>query len=367
MQQSRLNGQNWQLEDETFAQLRQKLVQDYPTLKEVYGSPYRGVLTGLNAAFVIDRQTRDRLIDEDPRSEELLKPFLEGKDLKKWHAQSRDLWLIVMPKFWTRRKMGRNPEAPLSEEGAWNWLQQKYSAIANWFSPFADSGRKRSDKGEFWWELRACAYYNEFEKPKIQYAHFSPCPLFHSNKNSAFSNDKSYIIPTEDSFLLCLLNGKAYWFLMQALCPFVRGGYYELRAQYIETLPIPPATTEQKTIIGDLAKQCQKLYEQRFTIENNFRRRLPDLCPPDVVTKLNNKMKSWWLLEFSDLQKHIKNQFKKVIPLVERNDWQDYFEDGKTQIAVLDRQIAQHEEELNKEIYRLFNLTQEEVLLIEIK
>ena len=138
-------------------------------------------------------------------------------------------------------------------------------------------------------------------------------------------------------------------------------------SQNMNRLPIPPATAEQQTIIGDLAKQCQKLSEQRYTIENNFRRRLPDLCPPEVETKLNNKLKSWWLLDFSDLQKQIKNQFKKAIPLAERNDWQDYFEDGKAQITALNRQIAQYETELNQEVFRLFNLTPEEIFLIESK
>lgn len=94
MPQLRLGAQSWQLEDEALAKLREKLVRGYPTLKEVYGSPYRGVLTGLNAAFVIDQETRNRLVEEDPRSTEILKPFLEGKDLKKWHAEPRDIWLI---------------------------------------------------------------------------------------------------------------------------------------------------------------------------------------------------------------------------------------------------------------------------------
>ncbi len=155
MPQSRLGEQSWQLEDEAFAQLRQKIVKGHPTLKEVYGSPYRGVLTGLNAAFVIDRKTRDRLIEEDPRSAKVLKPFLEGKDLKKWHAQSRGLWLITMPKSWTRRTMGKNTEEIVNEDEAWLWLQQRYSAIAKWLAPFTAKGRKRGDKGEFWWNSRA--------------------------------------------------------------------------------------------------------------------------------------------------------------------------------------------------------------------
>ena len=54
------------------------------------GAPYRGVLTGLNEAFVIDRATRDRLVYADIASEPLFKPFLEGKDIKRWQVESED-------------------------------------------------------------------------------------------------------------------------------------------------------------------------------------------------------------------------------------------------------------------------------------
>jgi len=176
---------------------------------------------------------------------------------------------------------------------------------------------------------------------------------------------KSYIIPTDDKFALGLLNSKTYWFLMKALCPFVRGGYYELRAQYMETLPIPPATPEQKTVIGNLAQKCQELSEQRYAIENNFRRRLPDLCPPEQEAKLNNKLKNWWRLDFAGFQRQIKSQFKSSIPLVERNDWQDYLEGEQAKIITFNQQITQHEAELNQEVYDLFDLTPQEIILVE--
>ncbi|MEI6746852.1 MAG: N-6 DNA methylase, partial [Methylococcaceae bacterium] len=92
MAHSQLKNESWQFEDARLSQLRDKLTNGFPTLKDVYGSPYRGVLTGLNEAFVIDGETKKRLISQDPNSAELLKPFLEGKDLKKWHSQPRDLW-----------------------------------------------------------------------------------------------------------------------------------------------------------------------------------------------------------------------------------------------------------------------------------
>lgn len=116
-----------------------------------------------------------------------------------------------------------------------------------------------------------------------------------------------------------------------------------------------------------MAEKCQELSEQRDSIENNFRRRLPDLCPPERVPKLNNKLKSWWLLDFATLQKQIKTAFKTTIPLAERNEWQDYFEGEKTKITNLNQQISQYEEELNREVYRLFALTPEEIALIELQ
>ncbi len=97
---------SWQLESGAQAALRHKLTHGHPTLKQVYGSPYRGVLTGLNEAFVIDGITKNRLMAQDAKSADLLKPFLEGKDLKKWRIEPRDLWLILCAKGWTREQSG---------------------------------------------------------------------------------------------------------------------------------------------------------------------------------------------------------------------------------------------------------------------
>ena len=364
MPQSRLTKQSWQLEDEILAQLRQKLTHGYPTLKDVYDSPYRGLMTGLMGAFVIDHAVYKRLVANNQKTSALLKPFIGGKDAKKWHSQWRGLWLITIPKLWTRNEMGIGADKELSEEDAWDWFKNNHRELSEWLEPFAEKGRKRTDKGEFWWEFRACGYYGEFEKEKIFYPDIATQPNFFLDKKKFFSETTLFFIPDADSYLLGLLNSKAMWFIIKSICPMIRGGFSRAKSIYIETLPIPPSTTEQKNVIGNLTKKCQDLSEQRYTIENSFRRRLPDLCPPEREAKLNNKLKSWWLLDFTDLQKQIKSQFKSTIPLIERNDWQDYLESEKAKIAALNQQIVQHETELNQEVYRLFDLTSQEILLI---
>ncbi|WP_308873962.1 Eco57I restriction-modification methylase domain-containing protein [Thiothrix subterranea] len=105
MPQNKLSTDGWRLEDERLQALRAKLTKGKRTLKEAYGSPLYGIKTGLNEAFVIDKATRDKIVAANPQSLERMKPFLEGKDLKQWRAESRNLYLILFPKGWTREQI----------------------------------------------------------------------------------------------------------------------------------------------------------------------------------------------------------------------------------------------------------------------
>ena len=89
-------------------------------------------------------------------------------------------------------------------EGRWEKFEEDYPAIANYLSPFAESAEKRYDKGEFWWELRACDYYDEFEMRKIFLPEIAQSARFTLDSSNFYSNNKAYIIPTGDFFLLGL-------------------------------------------------------------------------------------------------------------------------------------------------------------------
>jgi type I restriction-modification system DNA methylase subunit len=343
MAHSQLQNESWQFEDARLSQLRDKLTNGFSTLKDVYGSPLYGIKTGLNEAFVIDGTTKKRLISQDPNSAKFLKPFLEGKDLKKWHAQPRDLWIIYIPK--NRIKI------------------DDYPAIHDWLLPFKSNLEKRATKQE-WFELQQAqeAYQSHFEQSKIQYAHFSSNPLFHFNLTNHYSNDKSYIVPTTEQFLLGLLNSKLFWFLLINLCPCVRGGFYELRSQYVETLPIPPATPEQKTKIGELAQRCQTLSEARYKLEKDTRLTFEE----DLnIKKFTQKLEKWWALEFKAFSDELLKSNKIEIDNKKRTQFRDFFNAEKEQRAALDFQIRTLEKELNALVYRLFDLNAEEIGLIE--
>lgn len=366
MAQQQLGTESWRLESKALHKLRLKL-SDHPSLKQVYGSPYRGVLTGFNDAFVIDKTTHDHIIANDPRSSEILKPFLEGKDLKKWHSEPRELWLIF-----TRRGIDI----------------EQYPAVLDYLAQFKqrltpkpkgwDDKQKALPKNEQqkwsgrksgpyqWYEIQdTVAYYDKFEQPKINYGHFSPNQLFGFDTKGYFSNDKSYILPNADNFLLGILNSSVSWLLITSMCPFVRGGYYEVRTYFMETLPIPNASDKQKQAIGQLAEQCQQLAEDRYAIEQSVIQRIPDLCPEDRESKLSTKLKNWWQLDFAGFRKEIKRLYKQEIPLTERNDWQHWLTTEADKIQQLSTQLSQVETQLNTTVYTLFNLSPKEITLIE--
>ncbi|WP_051543490.1 Eco57I restriction-modification methylase domain-containing protein [Thiothrix lacustris] len=364
MQQNKLALDGWRLEDERLQALRTKLTKGKRTLKEAYGSPLYGIKTGLNEAFVIDKTTRDRIVAANPQSLGRLKPFLEGKDLKQWRAESRNLYLILFPKGWTRQQIGSANE-PVDEATAWNWLKQQHPAICEWLEPFMERGQKRGDKGEFWWELRSCDYYSAFEDPKISYGHFSPNALFRLDTKGYYSNDKSYLLINANYFLLGLLNSAIHWFCISAMCPSVRGGFYEVRSYFIDTLPIPAATDEQKVVIAGLAENCQTLAEQRYALQNAFRHRIPDLCPKTKDPKLSQKLQAWWEMDFAAFRDEVKKLFKQEIPLAERNTWEAWFDKDKAAIQHLSYQLATQEQALNAAVYALFGLDAGEVTLLE--
>jgi Eco57I restriction-modification methylase len=189
----------WQLGDDLERRVFQKLMAGGRPLGEVVdGKMYRGVLTGLNEAFIVDQATRDRLVQADSACSEFIKPICQGEDLRPWYQENEGRWIIVLPWGWTNSTFGNG----LNEQEAWERFSACHPALAGHLYPFAEAARKRQDKGQYWWELRACAYYDAFDKPKIMWPDITKFPRFSWNDNAAFVNDKGFIaVPHESSIL----------------------------------------------------------------------------------------------------------------------------------------------------------------------
>jgi adenine-specific DNA-methyltransferase len=260
MNASDLSAETWIISSVPDQSLLSKIKTNSTSLLEYIGEQsFRGVLTGLTEAFIIDEVTKDRLIIEDKHSTDLLRPFLLGRNIKPYSSSKADNWLILIPKGFTiRRNLPPGNWYSLEEppprygsmpyDDAWEWFSKNYPAIANHLLPFKNQAMKRTDKGDFWWELRACDYYQEFEKPKIMYQVLQVKPCFIYDNSGQYCNNSMWIIPKDDKFLVGILNSKMGWWLISKYCTAIQNGF-QLIWQYFGQIPIPKSIQCQKEII----------------------------------------------------------------------------------------------------------------------
>jgi hypothetical protein len=261
--QNTLDDKSWSLVDERTLNLMGKINSNGVPLGEyVDRKIYYGIKTGLNEAFVIDAQIREKLIAEDPKSLELIKPFLAGRDIKRYEPTVSDRYFILIPRGWTKERSNNAREAL-------NWFKNSYPAIANHLLPFAEAAEKRCDKGEYWWELRACDYYDEFEAPKIMLPDISLRGNFALDSNGGcYCVNTAYLISSSEKYLIGILNSNLLTYLYKCLSSAYRGGYLRFIYQYLIQLPIrtidrtDPADTARHDRMVSLVEQMLSLHKQ---------------------------------------------------------------------------------------------------------
>lgn len=230
----------------------ERLKTQMTTLGEfVGGESYRGILSGLSKAFNISKEKANELIAQDYRSKDVVRPFLQGRGLVAYGEAVAGSYLIFTPKGFTLEGMGieisdeekksnKNWKTELmpSEEEAWLWFSSNYSAVANWLSFFKKEAKKRQDKGDYWWELRACDYYDQFAKHKLFYQVFQTKPCFVYDESSTFCNNSMYFMTVPDKALMALLCSKIGWWLITEFCPRIQNGA-QLIWDNFRQIPIP--------------------------------------------------------------------------------------------------------------------------------
>jgi len=245
-----LPASGWTLSNSIAQQLLEKLKNTgTPLGKYVDGKIYYGIKTGYNEAFVIDEATKKRLILEDPRSAEIIKPFLAGRDVKRYGYLKDKGFLIFFPKGWTKENYGN-----LTELEAFECLKKDYTSLASHLILFEAKAKARTDKGDYWWEVRACSYYDAFNEPKIIYQRFQVKPVFSYVPEPAFFNDAIYFISKDDAVLSAILNSKIGWLLISTYCTQIQNGY-QLLTKYLEQISIATADEETKASITALVEQ----------------------------------------------------------------------------------------------------------------
>ncbi|HOP48472.1 MAG TPA: TaqI-like C-terminal specificity domain-containing protein [Desulfobacteraceae bacterium] len=304
VRQDNLDESGWSLANQGTSDLLDKLrKRGIPLGEYVGGKIFYGIKTGLNDAFVIDDATREQLIAEDPKSGEVIKPFLAGRNIKRYQPLSSEKYVLF-----TRRGIDID----------------KYPAIKNYLTKFKENllPRPKDWKGEKWlgrkpgsyqwYEIQdTIDYYQEFEKPKIIVPAIVKSASYAYDAKGFYSNDKTTIIPTKDKYLLGLIGSTTLDFYIHSISATKQGGYFEYKPMYISKLPIRTINFNDPT----------------------------EVALHDQMVSLVDKM--------LDLHKRLT---KSRVPHTT--------ETLKRQLELTDRQIDQL-------VYRLYDLTDEEIKIVE--
>ena len=190
-----------------------------------------GIKTGYNDAFIIDTAKRDEILancqskDERKRTAELIRPILRGRDIKRYGYNWANLWLIN-----THNGIRGKLERIHIED---------YPAVKAHLDQYWDKISKRADKGETPYNLRNCAYLEDFSKPKIVWGNLNLKPSYAIVEDNSFINAPSPMIVPASRYLLAILNSKLADYFIRQLGVTRNGGYFEYKPMFIEQLPVP--------------------------------------------------------------------------------------------------------------------------------
>jgi hypothetical protein len=256
---SQLGASGWQLEPkEVFSLLEKVSSRGVPFREFVQTEPLSGIKTGLNDAYLIDQSTYKTLLAGKPNCSSLLRPFLRGQDFGRWHAASSGLWMIVMAssenRDWPWSNMGPDAEAVFAKT---------YPAIHKHLNSFEKGLKARQDQGRHWWELRSCAYWADFDRPKLMYPEITWRSQWCLDTAGTLCNNTAYFLGSDDLWLLAAANAPITWWFAWRRAVHGKDEALRFIKVFVQDLPIPRPTSEQRQAAEVAVRRLIELTSRR--------------------------------------------------------------------------------------------------------
>ena len=217
---------------------------------------YRGVLTGCNEAFIIDTEKRDEILancqtdDERTRTAELIRPILRGRDIKRYGYVDNGLFLINTHNG-IRNKL---PRIDIND----------YPVVKAYLDQYWDRISTRADKGDTPYNLRNCAYLEDFSKPKIIYPNMTKYMPFVFDNEMYLTNQKCFIITGKYvAYLTAFFNSSLFKYCFRDSFPELQGGTRELSKIFFDKIPVYEVSDAQNLQFQDAVEDIQKEYTKQ--------------------------------------------------------------------------------------------------------
>lgn len=352
VEQLSLNSESWNFNSIQGSKLLDR-IKEFKTIREEFGKCFRGIVTGYNDAFIIDKKTKEQLETEHPSTKELIKPFYEGKDLSKWHSPIIEKYIIF-----TRRGTVIDNYPAIKKH-----LENYKERLTPRNSPDQKIGRK---PGKYeWFEIQdSVDYFKVFEDIKITWPNLQAANKFCTESKGYYINAPSVVFPSDNKGLLCILNSKLIWFYFKSICVIRSGGYIEVKPQYFEQVPIPEIKNEDK-----FEELANKIIENTADFQSLDGKFLKYVKAQLSIDRLSKKLQNWQKLEFGEFIKELNKAIKIAegdrLTKSDELEWMEVFEKQKEKSQQLQTEIDKTEREIDQMVYELYGLSEEEIKIVE--
>ncbi|EAH9406860.1 class I SAM-dependent DNA methyltransferase [Campylobacter coli] len=267
--QNSLSKESFTFSDENTSALKAKIERIGTPLKEWQGlNIYRGILTGYNEAFIITTEKRNEILAnckdeaEKERTAKLIRKMLRGRDIKRYSYEWAGLWVINTHNGY-KNQNGEKVEAINIKH---------YPSLKKHFDEFYPQLEKRADKGLTPYNLRNCAYLDEFEKEKIVYSEIVRKPQFYlDTKLNFYAEATSFILTGENlKYLIAFLNNDFVAFIFKT---FYAGGNlgengFRYKKAFLEKLPIPKINSKNQKLANELINLVDEILKAKEQDKN---------------------------------------------------------------------------------------------------
>ncbi|EIL6660051.1 Eco57I restriction-modification methylase domain-containing protein [Campylobacter coli] len=267
--QNSLSKESFAFNDESTNALKTKIEKLGTPLKDWHGlNIYRGILTGYNEAFIITTEKRNEILAkckdeaEKERTAKLIRKMLRGRDIKRYSYEWAGLWVINTHNGY-KSKNGEKIKAINIEH---------YPSLKKHFDEFYPQLEKRADKGLTPYNLRNCAYIEEFEREKIVYSEIVRKPQFYlDTKLNFYAEATSFILTGENlKYLIAFLNNDFVAFIFKT---FYAGGNlgengFRYKKAFLEKLPIPKINSKNEKLANELVSLVDEILKAKEQDKN---------------------------------------------------------------------------------------------------
>lgn len=336
----------WIISNPIEAQIKSKVERIGIPLKDWNVKINRGITTGFNDAFIIDVNTKNELIKKDSKSNEIIKPILKGREINKYFIDYGQYWILNIHNGYKN-----NPRIEI----------ESYPAIKEYLDEFYFYLERRVDKGETPYNLRNCAYIDDFFKKKLVFSKASKEQAFSIDYSNSINLNTSYFLVSDFiELFLVILNSKLskYLFLKFYQSGGIQG---EITIQAIENIPIPKISLQAQKPFIEIAVEMMSLNKDLQELSEKFKRAVKRKFSLEDLSK---KLQDWYNLSFADFIKELSKQ-KIKLSLSDESEWEDYFLTEQQKATSLKTKIDQTDKEIDQMVYELYGLTEEEVEIVE--